>query len=143
MEHELSQSWEGLREPAQGSGAEPRDEHPSCCCCCPRTLLQRGVCPKNRAKSFVILQSFIMSQLIFPLVTPEQNQWYSGSSRKIFPINDFQGLGIDFSILSSVIKNIHSPQKKRALFHEILQASSCSQISLVLFKAIVVQESLP
>lgn len=65
----------------------------------------------NREKSFFRdVNSSEMSQLIFPLVTPEQNQWCPGSSRKILP-NELQGLGIDFFFtLSSVVKNIHSPQ---------------------------------
>lgn len=50
----------------------------------------------NREKSFFRdVNSSEMSQLIFPLVTPEQNQWCPGSSRKILP-NELQGLGIGF-----------------------------------------------
>lgn len=58
VEQEQSQSWEGHRDPPQGSGAEPRDEHQSCCCC-PRTTCNGEFAQGNRERRFFISHPFL------------------------------------------------------------------------------------
>lgn len=116
--------------PPRDLAAEPRDEHQSCCC--PRTPCNKEIPQANREKSFFIPPLFRDVPAYLSLSYSKQNQWCPGSSRKILPINDLQGLGMDFSILSSVIKNIHSPQQdpllNKGVFPWDPAASSCSQL---------------
>lgn len=102
-------SWGGHRDPAQGSGGRARGWAPKLLL--PKNPPAMRSLPKETGKrDFSFLNHSEMSQLIFPSVIPEQNQWCPGSSRKILPNIHLQGLGTDFFPLSSVVKNIHSPQ---------------------------------
>lgn len=52
-------------------GAEPRDEHQSCCC--PRTPCSEEFDPRKQGEEFFHSSIIHRCQLIFPLVTQEQN----------------------------------------------------------------------
>lgn len=153
LEQEQSQSWEGHRDPPQGSGGRTKGwALKLLLLLLPRNAPATRSLPKETEKRvFSFLNHSEMSQLIFSSVTPEQNPWCPGSSRKILPNTDLQGLGADFFTLSSVVKNIHSPQWDPLLNKGPFSMGSCrlppapnSSISdppWVLPKATVAQES--
>lgn len=64
----------------------------------------------NREKSFFIPQVFLAVPTNVSLSSSGAEPMVSRQQQEN-PSNDLQGLGIDFFILSSVIKNIHSPQQ--------------------------------
>lgn len=130
-------------------GAEPRDEHQSCCC--PRTHLQRGVCPR-KWKRFFIPHLFLAVPTNLCLSSSRAEPVASRQQQENPSKQWFARLGDRFIfILSSVIRKIHSPQQDLLLNKGPFSTRSCrlplapnssfSDTPLVLFKAIVVQES--
>lgn len=120
-------SWGGHRDPPQGSGGRAKGWAPKLLLLLlPKNPPAMRSLPKETGKRvFSFLNCSEMSQLIYSRAEP----MCSGSSRKILPNINLQGLGTDVFTLSSVVKNIHS--------HEILQApnSSISDLPWVLPKA--------
>lgn len=141
-------SWEGHRDPPQGSGGRAKGWAPKLLLLLPKNPPAMRSLPKETGKRvFSFLNHSEMSQLIHSRAEP----MCSGSSRKILPNINLQGLGTDVFTPSPVVKNIHSPPWHLLLNKGPFSMRSCRlppapnssicDLPWVLPKAIVVQDS--